>query len=260
MLRLRQIALVAHDLDPVVSALRDVFALGEPFNDPGVDTFGLRNAVLPAGHQFVEVVAPSREGTAGGRYLERRNGDGGYMVILQCDDHPAVKARVDALGIRKVVEHDGREYCIMQLHPRDTGGSFLEIDVQHGGEPMDGPWEPAGPTWQANRTDVLVAVTAAEIQADDPAALAARWGQILDRAVETTDDGAHALALDNATLRFVPSTDGRGEGLGGIDVTVRAEDLDGVLARAADAGLTSDGDPALVGAGGMRIAVRAAAG
>lgn len=255
MLRLRQIALVAHDLDPVVSALTNVFALGEPYNDPGVDTFGLRNAVIPAGNQFVEVVAPIREGTAGGRYLERRNGDGGYMVILQCDDHPAVKARVDALGVRKVVEHDGREYCIMQLHPRDTGGSFLEIDVQHGGEPMDGPWEPAGPAWQANRTDVLVAVTAAEIQCDDPVALSTRWSQILDRAVETAEDGSQSIALDNATLRFVVATDGRGDGLGGIDVEVRAEERDAVLARAAASGVATGADPSLVQAGGMRIRV-----
>jgi hypothetical protein len=84
------------------------------------------------------------------------------MVILQCDDHASIKARIDALGVRKVVENDTIHYCIMQLHPRDTGGSFLEIDVQHGGENPDGPWEPAGPRWQENRTKALVGVIAAE--------------------------------------------------------------------------------------------------
>lgn len=254
MLRLRQIALVAHELEPVVSALTDVFAFGTPYNDPGVDVFGLHNAVIPAGHQFIEVVAPIREGTAGGRYLERRGGDGGYMVILQCDDHPSVKARVDALGVRKVVEHDNDHYCIMQLHPRDTGGSFLEIDVQHGGEPMDGPWEPAGPDWQANRTDTLVAVTAAEIQADDPAARAARWSAILGRPVTGSGD-APVVALDNAELRFVGVSDGRGEGLGGIDVGVAPDRLGAVLARAASRGLTNPEDPSMVRAAGMRIRV-----
>jgi hypothetical protein len=231
MLRLRQIALVAHNLEPVVDELRRVFELGTPFNDPGVEVFGLRNAVIPAGHQFIEVVAPIREGTAGGRYLERRNGDGGYMVILQCDDHRAVKARIETLGVRKVVESDTKHYCIMQLHPRDTGGSFLEIDVQHGGEQLDGPWEPAGPTWQDNRTSVLIGVTGAEIQCDDPSALSSRWSAILDRSAIKLSSDSWGITLDNAIIRFVVSTDGRGEGLGGIDLSMDPVRIDGVRSR-----------------------------
>src|SRR5215217_5564772 len=108
MLRVRQLALVAHDLDPVVDDLKSVFGVEVAFNDPGVSTFGLKNAVIPVGHQFVEVVAP----------------------ILQTDDPPPYKQRVDELGIRKVAEADEKNYSIMQLHPADTTGSFLEIDVQ----------------------------------------------------------------------------------------------------------------------------------
>ena len=254
MLRLRQIALVAHDLEPVVDDLQGVFSLGTPYNDPGVATFGLRNAVIPAGHQFIEVVAPVREGTAGGRYLERRDGDGGYMVILQCDDHPSVKRRVDELGVRKVVEHDSDHYCIMQLHPRDTGGSFLEIDVQHGGEAIDGPWEPAGPNWQEHRSDTLLAVTAAEIQSDEPDVLAARWSAILDRPVVSVG-GTASIRLDNAVIRFVAATDGRGEGLGGIDVTVRPDVLNAVARRAVERQLTKTAEPTVAMIGGLRITV-----
>ena len=50
---------------------------------------------------------------------DRRGGDGGYMVICQCDDHRPRKQRVAQLGIRKVMESDGPEYSVMQLHPRD---------------------------------------------------------------------------------------------------------------------------------------------
>src|SRR5215208_3455104 len=49
--------------------------LGEPYGDPGVAYFGLRNAVMPLGDTFVEVVSPIGEGTAAGRFLDRR-GDG----------------------------------------------------------------------------------------------------------------------------------------------------------------------------------------
>src|SRR5258706_13931996 len=105
-LRLRQIALVARELEPAVDSLHEVFGIDVAFRDPGVASFGLQNAVMPAGQQFIEIVAPIEENTAAGRYLERRDGDGGYMVILQCDDHGPGKQRVDELGVRKAVGED----------------------------------------------------------------------------------------------------------------------------------------------------------
>jgi hypothetical protein len=247
-LRLRQIALVAAELAPVVDALHDVFGLDVAFRDPGVAQFGLENAVLPVGHQFLEVVAPTRDGTAGGRYLERRGGDGGYMVILQTDDHGPAKARAKAASIRSALEFEEPRYHIWQLHPADTGGSFLEVDVQEGGEASDGPWSPAGKTWQeAIRTRVVRGIDAAEIQSPDPAPLAERWAGILDRPVNT--EGAHpSIHLDNAVLRFVFATDGRGEGLGGIDLA--ATDRAAALGAAERRGLAVDGDTILLG--GMR--------
>ena len=75
-LRLRQIALVAHKLAPIAKDMHDVFDLEVGFRDPGVKTFGLENALFPVGNQFIEVVSPIQENTAGGRYLDRRRGDG----------------------------------------------------------------------------------------------------------------------------------------------------------------------------------------
>jgi hypothetical protein len=220
-LRMRQLALVAHKLPPVVDDLRAVFGLEVGHRDPGVEVFGLENALLPVGSQFIEVVAPIRENTAGGRYLERRRGDGGYMCILQCDDHAARKRRAADLGIRKALENDSSEYSIMQLHPRDTGGTFLEIDYQKGGESPDGPWMPAGRNWKpAVRTEVVRAIAAAEIQSPDPAALAERWAKILELPLSRDARGNAAIELDIGTIRFVKDTDGRGEGLGGIDLVV----------------------------------------
>ncbi|HEY5646052.1 MAG TPA: hypothetical protein VIS76_08935, partial [Pseudomonadales bacterium] len=153
-LRLRQIALVAGELAPVEAALIDVLGLKVCYRDPGVAHFGLENALFPVGNQFLEVVAPTRDGTAGGRYLDRRGGDGGYMVITQCDDHAPRRARVAALGIRIVNQFETHEFRNMQLHPKDTGGSFFEIDEQLGprAHAADGPWEPAGPDWKAGQS------------------------------------------------------------------------------------------------------------
>jgi glyoxalase-like protein len=217
-LRVRQIALIARQLAPVVEDIRDVFGLEVAFRDPAVKTFGLENAVFPVGNQFLEVVAPIREGTAGGRYLDRRNGDGGYMVICQCDDEAPRKRRAAELGIRKAMEHDEPEFRIMQLHPRDTGGCFLEIDQQLGDE---GEWMPAGKNWKsAVRTEVVRGIAAAEIQSPDFAELANRWGQIVELPVKADATGAQSIHFDNADVRFVKDTDGRGEGLAGVDLIV----------------------------------------
>ena len=168
------------------------------------------------------------------------------MVILQCDDHPSYKQRVEELGIRKVAEADEKNYSIMQLHPADTSGSFLEIDVQVGGEDFKGPWMPAGKNWQkAIRQEKVDGIAAAEVQSPDPAAVADRWSKILDIAVGTDDAGNPSLALDNATIRFVPAEDGRGEGLGGIDVI--AVDKEAVLEAADKRGVRQDDDVILMG-------------
>lgn len=230
-LRLRQICLVARELEPVVDALKDVFGLEVCHRDPNVSIFGLENALLPIGNQFLEVVAPVEEHTAAGRYLERRGGEGGYMVITQCDDHAPRKRRVAELGVRVAWSFDQPDYRCMQLHPSDTGGSFLEIDYQPGGEAPDGPWWPAGPDWwPAKRTEVVSAISLAELQSPDPVGLAARWSAIVEIAIARNAEGSLELPLENAVLRFVDATDGRPEGLGGITLTV--EDRPKLLAAA----------------------------
>ena len=213
---------MANRLEPVLADLTEVLGIQVCYRDPGVGRFGLENALMPVGNTILEVVAPIQENTAGGRYLERRGGDGGYMVITQCDDHAPRKKRVAELGVRVVAASDRDEYSIMQLHPRDTGGSFFEIDEQRGehSHDPDGPWEPAGPNWQrARRLDVVTGVSAVELQCDDPAKVAARWAEIAEIPVTPAPSGP-TLVLANATLRFVPILDGRPEGLSAMDITV----------------------------------------
>ena len=250
-LRLRQIALVADRLAPVEEALCDVFGIQVCYRDPGVGHFGLENALFPIGNQLLEVVAPIRPDTAGGRYLERRGGDGGYMVITQCDDHAPRRARVAALGVRIVNQFETHEFRNMQLHPKDTGGSFFEIDEQLGqrAHDRDGPWEPAGPDWQRARAlERVTGIAAAELQCDDPAVVARRWGEIAELPV-ALESGIPTLALENATLRFVPCSDGRPEGLGGIDL--HTADRPTILRAAAARGALTG--PQQVQLCGMRI-------
>ena len=219
MLRMRQICLVAEDLDMIEGHLRGVFGLEVCHRDPGVGQFGLHNFLMPIGNSFLEVVSPMVPGTAGGRYLRRRGGDGGYMVIMQCADMAVRRARVAELGIRLITDAGNDQTDGIQLHPKDLPGAIAELRWNTGDDQLDGPWNPAGDHWlPARRESVITAMTAAELQSGDPVAMAARWSEVLQIETGTDDNGHPTIALDDATLRFVEATDGRGEGLGGLDV------------------------------------------
>ena len=253
-LRLRQIALVAARLAPLEQEFIEILGLEVCYRDPAVAYFGLENVLFPIGNQFLEVVAPVREGTAGGRYLERRRGDGGYMVITQADDHAPRRSRVEALGVRVVNQYESEAFLNMQLHPKDTGGSFFEIDAMRGEGALDddGPWEPAGPGWQRARSlDRVTGIVAAEVQCDDPEQVAERWSEIAE--IPLRRHGRHpVLPLANASVRYVACTDGRAEGLGGIDVA--CADRAAIIAAAQARGLPVEGGVLVLG--GMRIYLR----
>ena len=240
-LRLRQLCLVAAQLEPVVDDLSAVFGVEVCHRDPAVGQFGLHNALLPFGTSFVEIVAPVTAGTTAERYLERRKGDGGYMVILDSEALPRWRAHVAEVGVRIAAPLALGDYEGMQLHPRDTGGALLEINTTLNGADLQGPYWPAGPHWRdAVRRTRVSGISGAVLQSDDPAALAERWGRILARpATRSADEAAGwEVGLDNATLHFVHADDGRGEGLRGI--VVDAHDPDAIRAAATSRGLQAD--------------------
>jgi hypothetical protein len=216
-MRLRQVALVAREFEPVVADLCAVLGIEVGFRDPAVRQFGLRNAVMPIGETFLEVVSPVEPNTTAGRFLDRRGGDGGYMVILQCDDLDADRRRVTELGVRVVWSIDLPQIRGTHLHPRDVGGAILSLDA------ADPPssWQWAGPEWErAVRMDVVSEITGVELQADDPLSLAQRWAQVLDRPLAHTAAGVIRIVLDQGAIRFAKASDGRGTGVSAIDVAV----------------------------------------
>lgn len=234
-IRLRQIAVVTKDLRQSAQDIGTVLGVEACFTDPGVKQFGLKNMLWPVGSQFLEVVTPIVDGTAGGRYIERRGGDSGYMFITQVDDIQRRRDRAAELGIRVAsdLSHPEQGHDGIQLHPRDTGGTFFEMDqmTMEGGDAVGGPWYPAGRNWEPYvRTDVISAISGAEIQSPEPDVLARRWADMAELDVTEDAAGNPGMELDNASLRFVEERDGRGEGLSGIDVVT--EDRDAVLAGA----------------------------
>jgi Glyoxalase-like domain len=193
--RLRQAVLVAAELEPVAERLRAELELGEPFADPGVAEFGLRNAVFALGDTFLEVVSPQHPGAAAARHLARRGGDCGYMVIFQLDDLDAARERVERLGVRVVWRIDLPDMSGTHLHPDDVPGAIVSLDRPLPSE----SWRWGGPDWTgragAGAPGWISGVT---IAVRDPDAAAARWGEVLG-----VEPDGHGLELDGGRVVFV---------------------------------------------------------
>jgi Glyoxalase-like domain len=218
--RLRQAVLVASDLEQMAARLRTALNLGEPFRDPGVGAFGLANVVFALGDRFIEIVSPGREQTAAGRQLQRR-GEGGYMVIFDIegsDDFEGARSRALALGVRAVWQIDLPDIATTHLHPADMRGAIASIDRS---EPY-GTWRWGGPRW-TGRVGVGAPgeLAGVSITVADPAAVAARWGEVLGVAV--SDGDPPSLALEDAWVRFEHAASEREEGMTEIAVRLPQE-------------------------------------
>lgn len=213
--RLRQVVLAASELEPTVAALREALGLGDPYADPGVGLFGLRNAVMALGDQFVEVVSPVGPDTAAGRFLDRRGGaDGGYMLILQVDDLGAARRRAAGLGVRVAWEVELDDIATVHLHPAGTGGTLLSLDRPAPPE----SWRWAGPEWtgRAPPAPDAGALRGVTVRCAEPERVAERWGALLDLPVGP----GPALTLDGGRIAFVA---GEPAGLCGVEVAGRTE-------------------------------------
>lgn len=172
--RIRQAVIAAHELDPAVERLRAELQLGEPFSDPGVAYFGLRNAVFALGDTFLEVVSPAQEGTAAGRLLDRRGGDCGYMLMLQLDELGPARERARAAGVREVFEVSLPDIEEVHLHPGDMRGAIVSLSSPRPAQ----EWRWGGPDWEARAA--AVRVQGATIAVAEPETARARWATVVD--------------------------------------------------------------------------------
>jgi hypothetical protein len=228
-MKLRQVVFVCKDLESNAKELCETLGIDIAYRDPGVGKWGLANVVCPTGHDFLEIVSPTQEGTSAGRYIQRRKGDGGYMVILQVPDAIKERERITALGVRAVEKKDMAEYKYTHFHPSDTAGVLLSIDqtVAPAGTDAKLWWPPASKDWLPHsKSNVTNGLGGVEIQAVDPDATAALWSKILNRPVE----GDIIRLDDDGEIRFVPIADDRGPGVSAYDI--KTVDRDAVLARA----------------------------
>jgi hypothetical protein len=245
-IRMRQICLVAPHLEPVVGDIAAIMGLAVCYRDPNVARYGLENALLPVDTILLEVVAPFREGTAAGRFIDKTGGRGGYMAILSCPDPRERQKNAEAIGVRTSHVIDRPPYLGVQLHPRDCRAAFIEFNHTADSDNIRGAYPPAGPDWHTSiRDDVTTALTEVILTSPDPGGLAEHWGRI----VGVPATGAE-IGLVNCRIRCV---EGDSEIMSGL--TFRVRDPAAVLRAAQDRGCAVTGDS--FGLGGVDFRVTA---
>jgi len=221
MIRLRQIALVAHSLDQAIADITESLDVDVIFRDPGVGFFGLHNALFCIGDQFLEVVSPTKEGTTAGRLLEKLDGDGGYMALYEVDDLDARINNVKSLGIRTVWEGTGDAIRGRHLHPRDTGGTLVSLDQPD----IAGEWAWGGPEWKSRRpSSVVSTIDSFTVSVPDPDFTRSHWTQLgINEAVRFVACGNQPEGLTEVTMKCVDSSrNGETLQMCGITITLRA--------------------------------------
>lgn len=241
-MRLRQICLVAPRLEPVVDDIAAIMGLDICYRDSNVAHYGLENALLPADTILLEVVAPFRDGTAAGRFIDKTGGRGGYMAIFSCADPRERQKNAEAIGVRTSHVIDRPPYLGVQLHPRDCRAAFIEFNHTADSDNIRGPYPPAGPDWhRAIRDDVTTALTEVVLTSPDPQGLADHWSRIIGvPAVRGT--ARPEIALVNSRVCF---TEGENEIMSAL--TFRVHDPAAVLSAARARGHAVTGNAFFLG-------------
>ena len=222
MIRLRQVAMIAPDLDPVVDQLCEAFGFEVCFHDPGVGEFGLRNALLLVGDQFLEVLSPIEDDTTVGRLLEKRGGAGGYMAIYEVDDLDARLAHLGARNVRVIWAGDLPDMRGRHLHPRDVGGAIVSLD-----EPVPaGSWRWGGPDWPSMaaraQTRTVDAISSVTVASEHPDASSRRWTDLgIAESVRFVVAGQRGEGIDGVALHAGDrSRAGERFDIGGVEFTL----------------------------------------
>lgn len=216
--RVRQVALCTDDIWREEQRIVADLGVAAVHRDPP-NLFKMRNSVFAVGDTFLEVLQPESDGAPSARFLARRGGPGGYMLIMQVDDLAAVRTRVATLGIRVV--HDatpervhGVDAAALHLHPGDTGGAIMSFDQM---DPRD-DWAWAGRSWRGHiHTDVVEAIVGVELTSADPDRLAHRFGRLVDRPVSA----GGVIELDASRVSIVRGPSDEPDRLSAIEMRTR---------------------------------------
>jgi catechol 2,3-dioxygenase-like lactoylglutathione lyase family enzyme len=233
-MRIRQVALAASDLEKADATLRRLLGCDQSYADPEIIYFGLDNRLYTLGNCFLEVVSPVQPNTAAGRFLDRRGGDGGYMVIVQVENLAQEQVRLADTGIRTVFADDRGNAKAIHLHPKDVPGAIPSLDEMIPPE----SWLWAGDGWEQRAGRHVRGILAVEIRSPDPKATGLCWAEAYGIELMQAGNGWR-LEMGGTEMRFAYDAAAAEPALMSIDVD--AVDLNAICAAADGLGLERDG-------------------
>ena len=233
-MRIRQVALAASDLEKTDATLRRLLGCDQSYADPEIIYFGLDNRLYTLGDCFLEVVSPVQPNTAAGRFLDRRGGDCGYMVIVQVENLAQEQERLADSAIRTVFADDRGNAKAIHLHPKDVPGAIPSLDEMSPPE----SWLWAGDGWEQRAGCYARGILAVEIRSPDPKATGQCWAEAYGIELMPAGNGWR-LEMGETEIRFSHDSTAVEPALMAIDVD--AVDLDAICAAADGLGLERDG-------------------
>ena len=208
-MRLRQLVIATSEMDLLADSICDLFELKRTFSDPELIVFGLENVLIPLGDTFLELVTPVKENTSAGRFLTKRGGDGGYMIIVDSLDLAKERKRLENLGMDIVLHEnrktDGIHGQSLHLHPKQVGGAILSIDNMN----PTSSWLWAGTDWEKDINKSLVShLSGVNICGPNPNNLLSNWEKALG---EKRSIGGNSIDLEGSNINFVMNTQSQSE-------------------------------------------------
>ena len=205
-MRLRQIAIASYNLNKAERIINEELKVEVAYRDEEVERYGLNNIVCPIGGEFLEVVSPYISETTAGRFIDKKNGPAGYMVIFQCENSIERRKFIESMGIRSLNAFENKgKFINNQFHPKDLPGALLEIDSVPNTNYTEkyADWPPAGENWKKKTYEEYVeGIVGATIAAEDPKKLSILWSEVLDSEL-IFEDNCHTVMCENANITFV---------------------------------------------------------
>ena len=233
-MKIRQVALASSNLEETDKTFRRLLGCDQTYADPEIIYFGLDNRLYTLGDCFLEVVSPVQPNTAAGRFLDRRGGDGGYMVIVQVENLAEEQVRLADTAIRTVFADDRGNAKAIHLHPKDVPGAIPSLDEMSPPE----SWFWAGDGWEQRAGRYVRGILAVEIRSLDAEATGQCWSEAYGIELMQAGNGWR-LEMGGTEIRFIYDAAAAEPALMAIDVD--AVDLPAICAAADDMGLERDG-------------------
>ena len=208
-MRLRQLVIATSEMDALADKICDLFELKKTYTDPELTVFGLENVLIPFGDTFLELVTPVKENTSAERFLKKRGGDGGYMVIVDSRDLEKQRQRLETAKLDIVWYENRKSNGIhgqsLHLHPKQVGGAILSIDNMT----PSSCWLWAGTEWEKDINRSLVShLSGVNISGPDPNNLLSNWEKALG---ERRSISGNSIDLEGSNINFVMNTQSQSE-------------------------------------------------